>query len=189
MVAWERDRSVPQGASMLLPMAWSPLFWLAVLLEARVGWSSTVTLLFVGLGSATVGFPLFLLSEDRPFAQQKARFGLGAFALLCVIALMDVGVPSWGLCAVGLVLWLLAARLVQQALATPRWRALVTVDAAALGPAWRRAEGLSGRFTQQLGATRALLSLSTSAPLLDVLGPDAEHLGPADFGLDDPEEA
>ena len=175
---------------MLLPMAWSPLFWLAVLLEARVGWSSTVTLLFVGLGSVTAGFPLFLLSEDRPFAQQKARVGLGAFALLCVVALMDVGLPSWGLCVVGLVLWFLAARLVQQALATPRWRrALVAFDAAALGPAWRRAEGLSGRFTQQIGATRALLSLSSPVPLLDVLGPDAEHLTPADFGLGDHEEA
>lgn len=189
MVAWERDRSVPQGASMLLPMAWSPLFWLAVLLEARVGWSSTVTLLFVGLGSATAGFPLFLLSEDRPLAQQKARVGLGAFALLCVVALMDVGVPSWGLCLAGLMLWFLAARLVQQALATPRWRSLVTVDAATLGPAWRRAEGLSGRFTQQIGATRALLSFSPPVPLLDVLGPDAEHLTPADFGLGDHEEA
>jgi hypothetical protein len=189
MVAWERDRSVPQGASMLLPMAWSPLFWLAVLLDARVGWSSTVTLLFVGLGSVTAGFPLFLLSENRPFAQQKARVGLGAFALLCVVALMDVGLPSWGLCVAGLLLWFLAARLVQQALATPRWRALVPVDAAGLGPAWRRAEGLSGRFTQQIGATRALLSLSSSVPLLDVLGPDAEHMRPADFGLDDPEEA
>ena len=105
MVAWERDRSVPQGASMLLPMAWSPLFWLAVLLEARVGWSSTVTLLFVGLGSVTAGFPLFLLSEDRPFAQQKARVGLGALALLCVVALMDLGLPFWGLCVLGLVLW------------------------------------------------------------------------------------
>ena len=94
---------------MLLPMAWSPLFWLAVLLEARVGWSSTVTLLFVGLGSVTAGFPLFLLSEDRPFAQQKARVGLGAFALLCVVALMDVGLPFWGLCVLGLVLWFLAA--------------------------------------------------------------------------------
>ena len=189
MVAWERDRSVPQGASMLLPMAWSPLFWLAVLLEAKVGWSSTVTLLFVGLGSVTAGFPLFLLSEERPFAQQKARVGLGAFALLCVLALMDIGVPSWGLCVAGLVLWFLAARLVQQALATPRWRALVAVDAAALGPAWRRAEGLSGRFTQHVGSTRALLSLSTSVPLLDVFGPEAEQLRPADFGLDDREEA
>ena len=49
--------------------------------------------------------PLFLLSEDRPFAQQKARVGLGAFALLCVVALMDVGLPFWGLCVLGLVLW------------------------------------------------------------------------------------
>ena len=189
MVAWERDRSVPQGASMLLPMAWSPLFWLTLLLEMRVGWSSTVTMLFVVLGCITAGFPLFLLSEARPLVQQRARFGLGALAVLCVVPLVDARVPSWALCVVGLLFWLLSARLVQRALATPRWRALVALDAAALGPEWRRAEGLSGRFTQQVGATRALLSLATPMPLLDVIGPDAEHLRPADFGLDDREEA
>ena len=189
MLAWERDRSVPQGASMLLPMAWSPLLWLAMLLETKAGWSNTVTLVFVGLGAVSTGFPLFLVGEARPMAQQKARFGLGALAVLCVVAVADAGLPTWGLCLLGLLLWAAAARVIQTALATPRWRGFVAVDAATLGPEWRRAEGLSGRFHQTLNGTQALLSLGDAGPWLDVSGPEEEVLKPVDFGLDDPEEA
>ena len=189
MLAWERDRSVPQGASMLLPMAWSPLLWLAMLLETKAAWSPTVTLVFVGLGAVTTGFPLFLLGEARPMAQQQARLGLGALALLCIVAVADVGLPTWGLCLLGLLLWAVAARVIQTALATPRWRALVAVEATMLGPEWRRAEGLSGRFQRTINGTQALLSMADPGPWLDVSGPDEEVLSPSDFGLDDREEA
>ena len=189
MVAWERDRSVPQGASMLLPLAWSPLFWLAILLEARAGWSNTITLLFVGLGSTTVGFPLFVLGESRPLAQQKARAGLGALGGLCIVALVDVGLSSWVFSMLGLLLWLVSVWVIQQALATPRWRALLLVEAASLGPEWRRLEGPEGGYVQQIGGTRGLLSFSSADAWLDVTGPDEERLTPLDFGLDDPEEA
>ncbi len=189
MVAWERDRSVPQGASLLLPMAWSPLFWLALLLEANAGWSNTITLLLVVLGSLTTSLPLFVLSESRPLVQQKARFGLGGLVVVCFVPLVDVGLPSWTLCVLGVGLWAATAWLIQRALVTPRWRGALAVEAADLGPEWRRAEGLSGRYVQQIGGTRGLLSLSTPGPWLDVTGPQAEVLTPADFGLDDREEA
>ena len=174
---------------MLLPMAWSPLLWLAMLLETKAGWSHTVTLVFVGLGAVSTGFPLFLVGEARPMAQQKARIGLGALAVLCVVAVADAGLPTWGLCLLGLLLWAAAARVIQTALATPRWRGLVAVDAASLGPEWRRAEGLNGRFSRTIKGTEALLSTANPGPWLDVSGPDEEVLTPLDFGLDDPEEA
>ena len=49
--------AAPNGVVAALLVGRSP--------RGEVGWSSTVTLLFVGLGSVTAGFPLFLLSEDR----------------------------------------------------------------------------------------------------------------------------
>ncbi|MGB1463071.1 MAG: hypothetical protein ACPG8Q_06015, partial [Candidatus Poseidoniaceae archaeon] len=73
--------------------------------------------------------------------------------------------------------------------ATPRWRALLLVEATSLGPEWRRLEGLEGGYVQQIGGTRGLLSLSSADAWLDVTGPDEERLTPLDFGLDDPEEA
>ena len=127
--------------------------------------------------------------RGSPDGSTKSQNWAGCLAVLCVVAVADAGLPTWGLCLLGLLLWAAAARVIQTALATPRWRGLVAVDAASLGPEWRRAEGLSGRFSRTIKGTEALLSTADPGPWLDVSGPDEEVLTPLDFGLDDPEEA
>ena len=96
-------------------------------------------------------------------------------------ALVDVGLPSWTLCVLGVVLWAATAWLIQRALATPRWRGALSVEAADLGSEWRRARASAG-VTSSDRDTRGLLSFSTPGPWLDVTGPQAEVLTLMDFG-------
>ena len=187
MATWERDRSVSQAGSMLFPMAWSPLFWLALIFEGPLDYGSNMALVFLVLSLVMLGFPLFLLSEARPMARQGARLGMGALAGLFVLAL--VGVSVWIIGCCGLFTWGLSARSIHRALSTPQWRSLVPIEAVNLGSDWRRKEGLSATFECRLNGDRALLSMEESVAYLYVTGPHKLDLSPADFGLDDPEEA
>ncbi len=187
MATWERDRSVSQAGSMLFPMAWSPLFWLALVFEGPLEYGSSMGLVLLVLGLVVLGFPLFLFSEARPMAQQAARLGMGALAGLFV--LMLVGVPMWIIGCGGLIVWVLSARSMHRAFSTPQWRSLVPVEAVNFGPDWRRMEGVGETFERHLDGNHALLNMDESVAYLYVTGPDKLDLSPVDFGLDDPEEA
>ena len=187
MATWDRDHSVSQAGSMLFPMAWSPLFWLALAFEGPLEYGSTMGLVFLVLALLVHGFPLFLFSEARPMAQQGARLGMGALAGLFVLVL--VGVPVWLIGCGGLIVWVLTARLMHRSFSTPRWRSLVPIEAVNLGPDWRRMEGLGETFECDVNGHHALLSMDQSVAYLYLTGPDKLHLSPVDFGLDDPEEA
>lgn len=186
MATWERDRSVSQSGSMLFLMAWSPLFWVVLLAEARFTYPDEFTFGLVGLGAVMTGYPLFLLSESRPFVQQHARLGMGALAVLCAMALL--GLPVWSIGAGGMAVWLASSRLIHGALSVPRWRTSEPFDASNLGSEWHRQEGLSKRFFREVLGTRGLLSMGEDGPYLDVIGSGNSDLTPVDFGLDEDEE-
>jgi len=188
MATWERDRSTPNGPSLLFPMAWSPLFWLCAGIGEMFRFEEA-TVVFVGLGAVATGYPLFVLSEARPLVQQKARFGIAALAGLLLLCLLAPSIPPWAFASSGLAMWILGARTVRSGLSMPRWRALVEVDTLALGPEWRRHEGLGGGFVRVLEGTQGLLSVIGATHVLDLTGPHEEALTPVEFGLDDHEEA
>ncbi|DAC17224.1 MAG TPA: hypothetical protein HA276_04365, partial [Candidatus Poseidoniaceae archaeon] len=112
MATWERDRSTPNGPSLLFPMAWSPLFWLCAGIGEMFRFEEA-TVVFVGLGAVATGYPLFVLSEARPLVQQKARFGIAALAGLLLLCLLAPSIPPWAFASSGLAMWILGARTVR----------------------------------------------------------------------------
>lgn len=186
---WERDRTAPEGGSMLMPLAWAPLLLLAAAVGPLRGLGDVPANVLLWLGLLLVGFALWRLQERRPLGRRNARTYLLLALLIAGLPLLPAARLTFPPAYPALLLWLGAVVAVQSTLRLERWVGPSASPLALRATGWIQDKGRPDLFLLRRHGVEATLLLDGQRAILDLRGATPSSSAPMDLGLHDDEEA
>ena len=188
MAAWARDTTAPEGASLLFPLAWSPLLLLASLAGPSIGLPETVEMTLLWIGLLLMAFPLWRLMELRPLGRRNARNFLGLGAVLAFVPLLTERSALFPPALPALVLWLGAVFAVHSTMKLERWVGPPTKPLALRALGWHQDRARPDLFLLRKHGVEAVLRVDAGRSVLDLRGSTPTSSAPNDLGLRDREQ-
>jgi hypothetical protein len=188
MGAWALDTTAPEGATLLFPLAWSPLLLLASLAGPTIGLPETVELALLWIGLLLMAFPLWRLMELRPLGRRNARNFLVLGAVLAFVPLLTERSTLFPPALPALVLWLGAVFAVHSTMKLERWVGPPTKPLALRALGWHQDRARPDLFLLRKHGVEAVLRVDDARSVLDLRGSTPTSSAPNDLGLRDLEQ-